>query len=76
MKVFFSSELMVWLPLTPIRRAAKLVPCGTIWTGVVHSYASCTFLTCPVQASPWGRIGWPLALLHEAVSKLFLFVVV
>lgn len=32
MKVFFSSELMVWLSLTPIRIAAKLVPCGTIWT--------------------------------------------
>lgn len=26
MKVFFSSELMVWLSLTPIRMAAKLVP--------------------------------------------------
>jgi len=47
MKVFFSSEQMVWLSLTPIRMAAKLVPCSTIRTGVVQSYASCTFLTCP-----------------------------
>lgn len=38
---------------------------------MVQSYASCIFLTCPVQASPWGRIEWPLALLHGAVPKLF-----
>lgn len=73
MKVFFSSKLMVWLSLTSIRMDAKLVPCGTIWTGVAQSYASCTFLTCPVRASPWWRIEWPLALLHGAVTKLFLF---
>lgn len=73
MKVFFSSELMVWLSLTPIRMTAKLVPYGRIWTGVGQRYASCTFLTCPVQASPWGRIERPLALLHGAVPKPFLF---
>lgn len=63
----------MWLSLTPIRMAAKLDPCGTIQTGVVQSYASCTFLTCPVQGRPLGRIEWPLALLHGAVLKLFLF---
>lgn len=26
-----------------------------------------------MQARPWGRIEWPLALLHGAVPKLFLF---
>lgn len=50
---------------------AKLVRYGTMWTGVVQSYASCMFLTCPVQASPWGRIEWPLALLRGAVPKPF-----
>lgn len=38
---------------------------------MVQSYASGIFLTCPVQASPWERIEWPLALLHGAVPKLF-----
>lgn len=71
MKVFFSSELMVWLSLTPIRMAAKLVQCGTIWAGVVQSYGGCTLLTCPVPASPGGRTEWPLTLLRGTVPKLF-----
>lgn len=38
---------------------------------MVQSYASCIFLTCPMQASPWERSEWPLALLRGAVPKLF-----
>lgn len=55
MKVFFSSELMVWLSLTLGAGAASLVPCGKIRTGVVQSYTSCTFLICLGQTGPWGE---------------------
>lgn len=69
MEVLFSCELMVWLSLTAVRTAARLVPCGTAGAGVVQSYGSCTVLTCPVPASP-GRTEWPLALLRGTVPKL------
>lgn len=49
MKVFFSLELMVWLSLTPVRMAAKLVPRGTVWTGVMQSYPN-----YPLYPSLWG----------------------
>lgn len=70
MKVFFSSELMVWLSLTLGAGAASLVPCGKIRTGVAQSYTSCTFLIRPGQAGPWGGVEWPAALPHGAVLSL------
>lgn len=60
----------MWLSLTLGGGAARLVPCGKIWTGVVQSYTGCTFLICPGQASPWGGVEWPAALPHGSVLSL------